>query len=1625
NGATWSDPVQVNSTSDVGSQFLPSIALDESSGTLALGWYSASGDPGDVKSQFVIAASEDGGATFSPVTVASLGSSDATDPKLDDSGQFNQFGDYTGIAFVGGIAAAALADNSAELGSIPDRPNFDIAEARLGIAQVADAPLTDGQALDVSPQEGENFNEKVASFKDSDPGAKASDYSVTIDWGDDNKSSSKDGSITVEANSAGGFDITASHAYDEEGSFDAVITVLDRAGASIKVTNTIEVDDGQLTAAGVDFKPLESQDYRGVVATFTDEDPDGAVPDYTARIDWGDGTISDGVITTAGSASLAYDPSGTIYAIGNLNDQADPNNPDNGTPYLFSANAFQSGGPIFTPVMKLGSGFNGGLAFVQNSSVQVGTNGAELFAIRNDDAGTSSLYQINLQTFDGGAPVPGGSTLTHLFDIGHGFTGGLAIDSTNGGFYAIARDDIGASTLERIDVNGAVTAVAALGNTIFSGLTYTGAGFTAIGSDADGLSSLYRITPDGTASLDLPLGQGFSGGVAFVPNSFTLEYFAIQGGGDGSATFYDIIPALGSVVATGAVGVQFTDGFNVLGGPHSYGAAGQSSVSVLIKDHGGSFITAASSATVVDPPPVVLSSATITDGVFPGIQTGSLTLASFTVPGGLETGPADYSATINWGDGTSDPGTLTISGDTIAVSGQHIYGFTTSGILHPTVTLNDDTGGSATANDTVFVAPDVSGEMSEIGTAPIFNPATGLFYADLTVTNDSTAPITGPLYVMLQGLPTAVTLTSFTQTDSRGDPWQKFDQSSLAAGNSLADIQLVFADPNGVPISYTTKVFDGMAADPALAFEPNVGQADSSVSFIAHGPGFEVGLAGDHTALLLAGSGQSAGAAALMSWVGGNPSPQAIPLDLQPGVSNYLLGNQSIDGVAHYGRVMFASVYDGIDLTYYGHAGQLEFDWTVNPGADPSAIAMRFDGVESMRIDDAGNLHLATAAGDLMERAPIAYQMIGGQRENVSASFEMRPDGTVGFAVGAHDASAALVIDPVLEFATYLGGSDPYSNPYLFNTPDVASAVAVDAQGNSYVAGYTYSPDFPTVNALQTQPTAAFTSDAFVTKFAPDGTVLFSTYLGGGIGAPAFPFGPPNNGFGTQARAIAVDAAGDIFIAGSTDAQSFPLLNPVVSAGAEGFLTEFASDGGSLKFSSRLPGFEAPNAIAVDALGNVYGTGGGLDFNSGASGFVWKIDPAAAMIDYSVSLADAEGASIAVDAHGQAYIAGTADSAFQTVNALLPTSSEGSLAAFVAKLTDDGSILFSTYLTTGPSFSEANATGIALGPAGEIEVVGDTQSSDLLVANGLQTARQGLEDGFLIKLTNDGSEALYGTYIGGNVTVNGVAVDAQGRTYLTGEGFEYAGPPVLPTINAFQPTFQPDFYAPSSGFAGALAADGSGFDYLTWGIGANAMAVAVDPSGDATFLGEQGGAADLTSPGEFDIPTTPGAFQPLPAGGGSNIFVVRILPGDTGTVTLRNVPVQAVEGQPFTDTVVAAFTTTGSETASQFTASIDWGDGTSSPGKIVGDFQSGFRVLGSHVYDMPGTSALAVTLYDSQGRPVGVSSSDAAAAASGSVHYHVSLDTSAFAGTDGQLAIQFNPGAIPGAPNAQALISHL
>ncbi|MEI8155121.1 MAG: SBBP repeat-containing protein, partial [Hyphomicrobiales bacterium] len=571
-------------------------------------------------------------------------------------------------------------------------------------------------------------------------------------------------------------------------------------------------------------------------------------------------------------------------------------------------------------------------------------------------------------------------------------------------------------------------------------------------------------------------------------------------------------------------------------------------------------------------------------------------------------------------------------------------------------------------------------------------------------------------------------------------------------------------NPAHVPIHYTVQVFDGLrpqfGGGAGLVFEPNRGQANDSVSYLALGSTYAIGLAADHAALVLRGDGASAGASAFMEWVGGNDSPTAMPLDPLPGVSNYLLGESSIAGVPHYARVRYASVYDGIDLEYYGREGVLEYDWIVRPGADVSAIAMRFHGVDEIVTDSVGNLRLQMRDGELVERAPVAYQLIDGQRRDVTSRFVLQADGKVTFAVGDYDHSAPLIIDPVLVYSTFFGGASTYFG-------DNPSAVAVDSQGNTYITGRTASPDFPTVNPfdddLNEPETTQFyyTFDAFVSKFDPQGVPVFSTYLGGGSNA--------YDTFGTRGYAVAVDPAGHVFVGGDTDSPIFPKRNPAPAPFASAspsligsFLTELSADGSAILYSTVFAGLIAGQTsqildLAINANGEVYATGLYLTF---------KLDPTSNTIGYVYSQGGI-GRGIAVDDFGQAYVAGfTYSSSFPTKNALFPElhnrqiDERNNIAdAFVVKLSAAGDVLFSTYLGGRGSDSAAD---IALDENGVIYVVGSTNSDDLPTPGGLDTSINGGTDGFLIKLANDGQSLVYGTYIGGGGEdqVTGVGVDA-------------------------------------------------------------------------------------------------------------------------------------------------------------------------------------------------------------------------------------------------------------------------
>jgi hypothetical protein len=271
-----------------------------------------------------------------------------------------------------------------------------------------------------------------------------------------------------------------------------------------------------------------------------------------------------------------------------------------------------------------------------------------------------------------------------------------------------------------------------------------------------------------------------------------------------------------------------------------------------------------------------------------------------------------------------------------------------------------------------------------------------------------------------------------------------------------------------------------------------------------------------------AGDGTATPDAAVLRsrFVGANPQPQVVGVDQLASTSNYLIGNdpsQWQTNIANYGRVEYQNLYPGVDLVFYGNQQHLEYDYVVAPGTDPGVIKLAIDGAESMTLDDQGNLVLHTSGGDVLEHAPVVYQDTSGDRQPVSGQFMLDGDGQVCFALGAYDHSQPLVIDPVLTYSTYLGGS----------RGDTGAGVAVDAAGNAYVTGYTSSADFPTTPSAPQTTYGGGSYDAFVAKLNPTGTALiYSTYLGGS---------GEDIGYG-----IAVDAAGEAHVTGSTGSTNFP-----------------------------------------------------------------------------------------------------------------------------------------------------------------------------------------------------------------------------------------------------------------------------------------------------------------------------------------------------------------------------------------------------------------------------------------------------------------------------------------------------
>lgn len=627
---------------------------------------------------------------------------------------------------------------------------------------------------------------------------------------------------------------------------------------------------------------------------------------------------------------------------------------------------------------------------------------------------------------------------------------------------------------------------------------------------------------------------------------------------------------------------------------------------------------------------------------------------------------------------------------------------------------------------------------------------------------------------------------------------------------------------------------------PQLHFERNQGQTDPQVQYMARGADSIVFLTRDGAVLETAAtvcaeadcrlrrpSGQRG--VVRLQFAGGAPASIEGVAPAAAVVNDYTDGRR-LSGLATYGAVQYRGIYAGIDLRFYGHDGALEYDFAVQPEADTNRIALQFSGARPI-LTTAGDLRFNVPGGPVFMHRPVAYQLVNGRPEAVSASYVERANGSIGLALGQYDRGRPLVIDPVLTFATYLGGTTEYS---------AVNGIAVDSSGAAYVTGATLDSNFPTTSGAP-QTTNAGSFDIFITKLATNGTSLtYSTYLGGsgqdegnaiavdGSGnayvagdslSSNFPVttgsyqGTATNGdtpvvakltaagalgWATylggsgEAKGIAVDSSGNVIVDGFTASSSFPTTSGAPQTALAGktnaFVTSLNSSGTSLNWSTYLGGssVDEANALALDASGDAFVAGytsssnfpvSAAPFQNTLGGvndaFVAKVDRSGKTIDYSTYLGgslDDEANGIAVDAAGHAYVTGQTSSInFPVTPTSYHPSSSGGEDIFVAELSINGSsLVYSTYV--GGSAADYG-TGIVVDPSGSAYVTGSTASKDFPVtSNATQITFGGNTDAFLIKLDPIGANLLFATYLGGSGIDTGtsMAIDSGGDIYIGG-----------------------------------------------------------------------------------------------------------------------------------------------------------------------------------------------------------------------------------------------------------------
>jgi hypothetical protein len=751
---------------------------------------------------------------------------------------------------------------------------------------------------------------------------------------------------------------------------------------------------------------------------------------------------------------------------------------------------------------------------------------------------------------------------------------------------------------------------------------------------------------------------------------------------------------------------------------------------------------------------------------------------------------------------------------------------------------------------------------------------------------------------------------------------------SAHSGPAHSEKSLPRAQP--LPPNVPSKDADAVAIQAAFGRLPLHFEAhEDENAFLSRGQGYTLVLRPFEALLSLrtsAGGSQPDEAA--------KPAPKLVHMQLQGGASaphvegltplrgkvNYLLGNDPAKwrtGIPTYGKVHYRDVYPGIDLVYYGNQDKLEFDFVVAPGSQPETIQLLFRGVEEARIDALGDLVLGTGDG-MRLRAPTLYQEFEGKRQPVSGRYVLgRRIGSdaepvrVSFAVGDYDATRPLVIDPVLDYSSYLGWAGA----------EAASDIARHKNGDLYITGRTVLSMPPPLPCIY--PYSCGGQDVFVAKLDPTGATLeYVTFLGGiGDDRPA---------------AIDVDDSGQVALGGNTDSTDFPKTNNAFSiqyrGGGDGFVVRLNADG-TLRYGSYLGG-SGPDGVADIATNGDYakvtGNTGSTDFpvknefQGTLSGLTDAFVVSLKMDIYNnipppppcelntVTYNDCDdviwstylggdsfdvGHGVFGGAPGDTYVTGQTCSApfplpsngFPVTSKAFDKSMKGSCDAFVTILTyqypNNVSVDYSTYLG-GMGWDNGHAIIASGDPAGGVLVTGETSSLDFPARDSAQLAAGGGYDAFVLRMdpglsssidscTINGlqhdncNDLVWSSYLGGSGADYGyaLATDFLGSAYVTGQTCS----PDFPLVErlAYEPGINDGTNCDA--FVSKFAPDGSELEYSTY-LGGSA-----DDSGAAIVIDQLTNAYVVGATSSDDFPTTQNAFQATTGGGDDDAFLSKLV----------------------------------------------------------------------------------------------------------------------------------------------------